>query len=211
MIGEIMAGDHYLPGIAIICVAIVILMTTFFREYDDLHRLILTGCSEVVALCIIAFLATDLAEALILPGLVVSLAELVALSEIYINKEGLGLVPAPDRTIEVFSSAPPIIAAILVIYGIVLSGFTGGAVAGVGLLFYYLCLDHKERFALLETVSGYAWVLWVFAFFIFMMLPAYWFFAVMMAGSAIFVKVTIKLALIGTMKPDQLLEETDHV
>ena len=204
-------GDAYLVGTGVLFIAVIICMIALMREKDDLHRLILTGSTEVIALSIIAFLATDLAEALILPGLVVSLAELVALSEIYINKEGLPPAPVQEHTIEAFSSAPPIIGCILVIYGIVLSGFTGGAVAGVGLIFCFMCLGHHEQFELLETVSGYAWVLWVLAFFIFMILPSYWFFAVMMAGTAIFAKVLIKMALIGTMKPSGTREDTDHV
>jgi len=204
-------GDVYLTGIGLLCIAIIIAMVAFIREKDDLHRLILTDSTEVICLSIVAFLATDLAEALILPGLVVSLAELLALSEIYINKEGLSVIPARDHHIEALSSAPPIMACILVIFGIVLSGFTGGAVAGIGIIFYFMCLGHQEQYELLETISGYAWAFWVIAFFIFMILPAYWYFAVMIAGSAICAKVMIKLALIGTMKPTVNREDKDHV
>ncbi|MFY1645148.1 DUF2105 family protein [Methanoculleus bourgensis] len=38
------------------------------------------------------------------------------------------------------------------------------------------------------------------AFFTFMIFPQYWFFAVMLAGSAILVKVMAKMSLIGTMR-----------
>ncbi|MDK2891240.1 MAG: energy-converting hydrogenase subunit, partial [Methanoculleus sp.] len=148
----------------------------------------------------IALVGTDLAEALILPGLVVGVSELIALSEIYRVKEGYVRPPAAGLQIEVMESAPGILAAILVVYGIVLSGFTGGAVAGLGVIFYFLCRNHRERFELIETASGYSWVLWIVAFFVFMLLPQYWFFAVMLAGSAILVKVMAKMSLIGTMR-----------
>jgi energy-converting hydrogenase A subunit G len=40
------------------------------------------------------------------------------------------------------------------------------------------------------------------AFFVFMLAPGYWFFAVMMAGSAILLKVMAKMALVGTMREE---------
>jgi energy-converting hydrogenase A subunit G len=170
------------------------------READGLHRLLLTDLIEVVTLAFIALVGTDLAEALILPGLVVGVSELIALSEIYRVKEGYVRPPDAGLQIEVMESAPGILAAALVVYGIVLSGFTGGAVAGLGVIFYFLCRNHHERFELIETASGYSWVLWIIAFFVFMILPQYWFFAVMLAGSAILVKVMAKMSLIGTMR-----------
>lgn len=97
-------------------------------------------------------------------------------------------------------TAPPIITFVLVVYGIILSGFSGGAVAGIGLVFYFLCKGYEERFELLETISGYAWALWIVAFFIFMILPQAWLIAVMLSGGAILIKVTAKMALIGTMR-----------
>ncbi|MDT8358093.1 MAG: DUF2105 family protein, partial [Methanomicrobiaceae archaeon] len=97
---------------------------------------------------------------------------------------------------------PAILAAVLVVYGIVLSGFTGGAVAGVGVIFFFVCRGQKERFELIETVSGYAWAIWIVAFFVFLLAPSYWFFAVMMAGGAILLKVMAKMALVGTMREE---------
>jgi len=41
--------------------------------------------------------------------------------------------------LEIMDSAPAILAGGLVVYGIVLSGFSGGAVAGIGLLFWFFC------------------------------------------------------------------------
>jgi len=173
------------------------------RETDGLHRLLLTDLVEIVTLAFIALVGTDLAEALILPGLVVGVSELIALSEIFRVKEGYTRPPTGTLEIEVMKSAPPILAALLVGYGIILSGFSGGAVAGLGVIFYFLCRDHNERFELIETASGYSWVLWIIAFFIFMILPQYWFFAVMLAGSAILLKVMAKMSLIGTMRGGQ--------
>ncbi len=170
------------------------------RETDDLHRLLLTDLVEIVTLAFIALVGTDLAEALILPGLVVGISELIALSEIYRVKEGHIHPPRKGLRIEVMDSAPLIMAAILVGYGIVLSGFPGGAIAGVGVIFYFICRGQHERFELIETASGYSWVLWIVAFFTFMLFPQYWFCAVMLAGGAILVKVMAKMSLIGAMR-----------
>ena len=190
----------YSIGLFVAFAAAGLAFYALMRETDGLHRLLLTDLIEVVTLAFIALIGTDLAEALILPGLVVGVSELIALSEIYRIKEGYTLPPGSGLQIEVMESAPGILAALLVIYGIVLSGFSGGAVAGLGVIFYFLCRDHSERFELIETASGYSWVLWIVAFFVFMILPEYWFFAVMLAGSAILVKVMAKMSLIGTMR-----------
>jgi energy-converting hydrogenase A subunit G len=191
---------EYSIGLAVVFLGIIIAFFALTRERDDLHRLLLTDLAEIIALAIIALVATDLAEALILPGLVVGISELMALSEIYIVKEDLGTYPERCLNIEVMESAPLILSVILVAYGIILSGFSGGAVAGIGVIFYFICMGHKERFALLEAVSGYSWVFWIIAFFIFMILPQYWFFAVMLAGGSILLKVTAKMSLLGTMR-----------
>ena len=190
----------YSIGLFVAFAAAGLAFYALMRETDGLHRLLLTDLIEVVTLAFIALIGTDLAEALILPGLVVGVSELIALSEIYRIKEGYTLPPGPGLQIEVMESAPAILAALLVIYGIVLSGFSGGAVAGLGVIFYFLCRDHHERFELIETARGDSWVLWIVAFFVFMILPQYWFFAVMLAGSAILVKVMAKMSLIGTMR-----------
>ena len=44
---------------------------------------------------------------------------------------------------EILQTAPVFIAIILVIYGAFLSGFTGGAVAGGGILFYVISLTMR--------------------------------------------------------------------
>ncbi|WP_067050174.1 EhaG family protein [Methanofollis ethanolicus] len=192
-----MSYEIALPAVL---VAVAVAFIALVLEKDDLHRLLLTDLAEITGLAIIALVATDLAEALILPGLVVGISELMALSEVYLVKEGLTAAPKRMMHLEVMDSAPAILAAGLVIYGIVLSGFSGGAVAGLGLLFWFFCKGHDEAFAILETASGYAWALWIVAFFVFMIAPQYWLFAVMIAGGAILLKVMAKMALVGTMR-----------
>jgi energy-converting hydrogenase A subunit G len=193
----------YHTGLIAAFICIIIAFFSLYQETDDLHRLILTDLAEIMALLLIALVATDLAEALILPGLVVMIAELMALSEIYLVKEGIQRKKSSFALdIEVIQTAPPILAGILVLYGIILSGFSGGAVAGLGIIFYIACKGSNEQFALIETASGYAWVAWIAAFFIFLILPEQWFFAVMIAGGAILVKVMAKFSLIGTMNGD---------
>ncbi|MDG6256086.1 MAG: DUF2105 family protein [Methanomicrobiaceae archaeon] len=190
----------YAFGLLAVFASIVIGFWALVRENDDLHRILLTDLAEILALALIALVATDLAEALILPGLVVGISELMAISEVFLVREGL--VRQPDRMlqIEVMDSAPGLLALALVGYGILLSGFSGGAVAGIGVIFYFVCKGHDERFALLETLSGYAWAMWIVAFFIFMLLPQYWFFGVLIAGAAILLKVAGKMSLVGTMR-----------
>lgn len=195
-----MDAATYTIGLFVAAIGLVIGFAAIVREKDDLHRILLTDLAEVLALVVIALIATDLAEALILPGLVVGISELMAVSEVYIAKEGLRAPAEPAFHIEVMDSAPGILALILVAYGIILSGFTGGAVAAVGAVFYFMCRGHAEQFELIETVSGYAWAIWIAAFFVFMFLPAYWFFGVMMAGGAILLKVMAKMSLVGTMR-----------
>ena len=195
--------DEYTIGLIIALIAVIITFVAAFREKNDIHRIIIADLGEISVLVVIALVATDLAEALIIPGLVVGISELMAISEVYLIREHLNQpVKAPFR-IEVLDTAPTIIAAILVLYGIVLSGFTGGAVAGTGMVFYFMGKKNAERFALVETVSGYAWALWIVAFFIFMVIPEYWFFAVMLAGGAILAKVTAKMSLVGTMRGEK--------
>ncbi|MCQ1537676.1 DUF2105 domain-containing protein [Methanocalculus taiwanensis] len=193
--------DTFHTGMIAASLCIIIAFFSFLKETDDLHRLLLTDLASVMALFLIALVGTDLAEALILPGLVVTISKLMALAEIYLVKEGLQKnSPSRILDIEVLQSAPAILASILVIYGIILSGFSGGAVAGLGVIFYLVCKGHQERFELIETVSGYAWVAWIAAFFIILIFPSQWFLAVMIAGGAILIKVTAKLSLIGTMR-----------
>ncbi len=195
--------DEYAIGLIIAFIAVMITFVAAFREKNDIHRIIIADLGEVSVLAVIALVATDLAEALIIPGLVVGISELLAISEIYLVRENLTRPVKESFRIEVLDTAPTLLAVILVGYGIVLSGFTGGAVAGTGMVFYFMGRREAERFALVETVSGYAWALWIVAFFIFMLVPEYWFFAVMLAGGAILAKVSAKMSLIGTMRGEE--------
>jgi len=197
-----MIPEIYTFGVMAVFACIVIGFLALVREGDSLHRLLLTDLAEMLSLALIALVATDLAEALILPGLVVGISELMALSEIYLVKEGLHAEPAKRMHIEIMDTAPGILGFVLIAYGIILSGFSGGVVAGVGAIFFFMCKGHSEQFELIETISGYAWAFWIVAFFIFLILPQYWFFAVMLAGGAILVKVMAKMSLIGTMRGD---------
>jgi energy-converting hydrogenase A subunit G len=195
----------YSYGIFVVMVAAVIAFYALARERDDLHKLLLLDLVEMAGLGVIALLGTDLAEALILPGLTVGIAELLALSQIYCTKEGILDRPVTGLNIEVIAlaDAPLILSLFLVAYGMILSGFTGGAVAGLGLVFLFLSRTFREDKNLLEMASGISWALWIFAFFVFMFLPQYWFVALMGAAVGILLKVTVKMSLVGTMWGEQ--------
>jgi len=196
---------QYSYGIFVVMIAAVIAFFALARERDDLHKLLLLDLVEIAALGVIALLGTDLAEALILPGLTVGIAELLALSQIYCTKEGIREMPVRGLNIEVIAKAdaPLIISVFLVTYGMILSGFTGGAVAGLGLVILFISRSYREDLNLLEMASGISWALWIFAFFVFMFLPEYWFVALMGAAIGILLKVTVKMSLVGTMWGEQ--------
>jgi energy-converting hydrogenase A subunit G len=196
---------QYSYGIFVVMIAAVIAFFALARERDDLHKLLLLDLVEIVGLGVIALLGTDLAEALILPGLTVGIAELLALSQIYCTKEGIREMPVRGLNIEVIAKAdaPLIISIFLVTYGMILSGFTGGAVAGLGLVVLFISRSYREDLNLLEMASGISWALWIFAFFVFMFLPQYWFVALMLAAIGILLKVTVKMSLVGTMWGEQ--------
>jgi len=196
---------QYSYGIFVVMIAAVTAFFALSKERDDLHKLLLLDLVEIVGLGVIALLGTDLAEALILPGLTVGIAELLALSQIYCTKEGIRDIPVRGLNIEVIAKAdaPLIISIFLVTYGMILSGFTGGAVAGLGLVILFISRSYREDLNLLEMASGISWALWIFAFFVFMFLPQYWFVALMGAAVGILLKVTVKMSLVGTMWGEQ--------
>ncbi|MDH7592825.1 MAG: DUF2105 family protein [Methanomicrobiales archaeon] len=186
-------------GIALLCAVLV--FAALSREWDDLHRLLLVDLVEIPSLAIVALVGTDLAEALILPGLVVGIAEMLALSQIYLLKEGLQERPEGRLRIEVIekADAPVILSLVLVCYGIVLSGFTGGGIAALGMIFLFMAKGAREPHELLETAAGISWAVWIGAFFVFMFAPQYWLLAVLAAGFGILIKVMVKLSLVGGM------------
>ena len=148
----------YPVGLAVAFAAVIIAFFAMFREKEDVHKLILVDLIEITGLVVIALIATDLAEALILPGLVVGIAEILAVSELWLAKEGLqNQKPARTLDIEVMKTAPPILGAILVAYGIFCTGFTGGLLAGLGMMLFFLGKNVRERFAVIENASVYAW------------------------------------------------------
>lgn len=193
--------NEYSVGLALVMISAVIGFLALLREQDDLHRLLIIDLVEIPSLAIIALLGTDLAEALILPGLVVGIAELLALSQIYVTKEGLRRRPVRGLHIEVVerAHAPVIIPALLVGYGIVLSGFTGGAVAALGAIFFVISRGSTDSYELVEMASGIAWAAWIASFFVFMFFPQYWYAGVMGAAVGILVKVAAKMTLVGSM------------
>jgi energy-converting hydrogenase A subunit G len=192
---------QYSYGLLVVLAGGVIAFLALATEGDDLHKLLLLGLVEIPSLGVIALLGTDLAEALILPGLTVGIAEQLALSQIYCTKEKILQNPVKGLNIEVIAKAdaPLIISIFLVGYGLILSGFTGGGVAGLGLVFFFMSRGYREDHNLLEMASGISWALWIFSFFVFMFLPQYWFVALMGAAIGILLKVTTKMSLVGTM------------
>ena len=157
-----------------------------------------------------AAVGTDLAEALILPGLVVELAEILAISEILLSREmrktgkTAELIPLPvSLDMEVMTTAPAFMAIILIAYGAFLTGFTGGAVAGGGILFYVLSQRVRgvptDMWEGLAGVSGIAWCLWLVGFLLFFVFPQYWLLALFLAAFGVFIKVAFKAGLIGVM------------
>jgi len=207
-------------------VGILSLLAISFQK-DDLHALILTDVIECAMLIIIAGVGTDLAEALILPGLVVSLAELLAVSEVLITRKYLKSKRPKPRSyklfeefklplhtgelkynieMEVLKTSPKFLAIVLIIYGAILSGFTGGAVIATGLLFYALSQrvigvsiseEIKALWEGMSGLSGVAWALWVFGFLGFFIFPDKWLLCLLMAGLGLVIKVGSKLGLIG--------------
>lgn len=151
----------YLPALYVAIVIGFIGLTGIAIQKRDIHILILTDLVGLAMLIVVAAVGTDLAEALILPGLVVELAEIMAISEILISREmrkAENSVPK-DRTItekpsvfplplsldmEIMKTAPNFIALVMILFGAFLTGFTGGAVAGGGILFYMMCKRQED-------------------------------------------------------------------
>lgn len=179
-------------------------------QKNDLSALILTDIVGIGMLIMVAAVGTDLAESLILPGLVVDLAEIMAISEILMSREirktgkSAELIPLPvNMDMEILTTAPAFMAIILVAYGAFLSGFTGGAVAGGGIIFYVLSQRMRgvpsNIWEGVAGVSGIAWCLWLVGFIIFFAFPQFWLLALFLAAFGIFIKVAFKMGLIGVM------------
>lgn len=187
-------------------------------QKNDLHALILTDIVGIGMLIIVAAVGTDLAESLILPGLVVELAEILAISELLMSREmkKLGktadLIPLPmNLDMEVLTTAPIFLAIILIAYGAFLSGFTGGAIAGGGILFYGLSRLTRGVPSMtwegLAGASGLAWCIWLVGFLIFFAFPPYWLLALFLAAFGVFIKVAFKAGLVGVMGREEFKKE----
>jgi energy-converting hydrogenase A subunit G len=198
-------------------VGIIGLMAISYQK-NDLSALILTDIVGVGMLIMVAAVGTDLAESLILPGLVVDLAEILAISEILMSREirkkgkDVDLIPLPLKMdMEILTTAPTFLAIILIAYGAFLSGFTGGAVAGGGILVYVLSKRMRgvpsDMWEGVAGVSGIAWCLWLVGFVIFFAFPQFWLLALFLAAFGIFIKVTFKMGLIGVVGREEFKKE----
>lgn len=187
-------------------------------EKNDLQVLILTDIVGIGMLIFVAAVGTDLAESLILPGLVVELAEILAISEILMSREmrksgkTVELIPTPLHfNLEILQTAPVFLAIILIAYGAFLSGFTGGAIAGAGILFYVMSIKVRGVpsgvWEGLAGVSGLAWCLWLVGFLVLFVFPQYWLLGLMLAAFGVFIKVAFKAGLIGVMNREEFKKE----
>jgi energy-converting hydrogenase A subunit G len=208
----------FLPAVFTgITVGLIGLLAISYQK-NDLHALILTDIVGIGMLIIVASVGTDLAESLVLPGLVVELAEIMAISEILMSREirkqgkSVELFPLPlNLDMEVLTTAPVFFAVILVAYGAFLSGFTGGAIAGGGILFYVISRIARgvpsNTWEGLAGASGIAWCLWLVGFLIFFVAPDYWLLALFLSAFGVFIKVTFKASLVGVMGREEFKKE----
>ncbi|MDR1819970.1 MAG: EhaG family protein [Methanobrevibacter sp.] len=185
---------------------------------NDIHVLILTDIVGLAMLIIVGAVGTDLAEALILPGLVVELAEIMAISEILISREmrkkgkNTSLLPTPlVFDMEIMTTAPNFLSLILIGYGIFLTGFTGGAVAGGGILLYILSRKARGLPILLinglGAISGIAWCLWIVGFLLFFVNSDFWLLSLFLSACGLLLKVASKMGLIGTLMREEFKRE----
>ena len=193
---------------------------------EEIHILILTDLVSLAMIFVVSAVGTDLAEALILPGLVVELAETLAISEILLTREMRKIEQNPRRNLskssslfpqpfalnmEVLNTAPNFIALILIGYGIFLTGFTGGAVAGGGIVLYALSKKARGLPVLMldgiAGVSGISWCLWIVGFLLFFVAPQYWLLSLFMAACGLLLKVASKVGLIGLLMREDIDKE----
>ncbi|KXA95088.1 hypothetical protein AKJ65_02640 [candidate division MSBL1 archaeon SCGC-AAA259E19] len=179
----------------------------FAVQKKDVHKLIMGEAATLVSLAIIAAVGTDLAEALILPTVVVMVAETLAFSEILVEKEkkkiGISELPKIDREIglEIMETSPVLISGGLIIYGAILTGFQGGAVVGVGALYYLITKWDGEispqLWDISSSIGGIGWSWWMIGFAIIFLLPKFWMLGLFLAATGILIKVGSKMQLLG--------------
>lgn len=208
----------YAPAIIVGIIVGLIGLFGISIEKNDLHVLILTDIVGIGMLIFVAAVGTDLAESLILPGLVVELAEILAISEILMSREmrksgkTVELIPTPLHfNLEILQTAPVFLAIVLIAYGAFLSGFTGGAIAGAGILFYVMSIKVRGVpsgvWEGLAGVSGMAWCLWLVGFLVLFVFPQYWLLGLMLAAFGVFIKVAFKVGIIGVMNREEFKKE----
>lgn len=217
--------NMYLPAIyAGLIVGFIATMAIALKR-EEIHILILTDLVGLAMIFVVSAVGTDLAESLILPGLVVELAETLAISEILITREmrmiennprkmskSSSLFPQPFAlNMEIMQTAPNFIALVLIGYGIFLTGFTGGAVAGGGIVLYALSKKARGLPVLvvdgLAGVSGIAWCIWIIGFLLFFIAPQYWLLSLFLAACGLLLKVASKIGLIGLLMREDIDKE----
>ncbi|WP_304044681.1 EhaG family protein [Methanobrevibacter gottschalkii] len=217
--------NMYLPAIyAGLIVGFIATMAIALKR-EEIHILILTDLVGLAMIFVVSAVGTDLAESLILPGLVVELAETLAISEILITREMRmiennprkmskfsSLFPQPFAlNMEIMQTAPNFIALVLIGYGIFLTGFTGGAVAGGGIVLYALSKKARGLPVLvvdgLAGVSGIAWCIWIIGFLLFFVAPQYWLLSLFLAACGLLLKVASKIGLIGLLMREDIDKE----
>ena len=216
----------YLPAIYAGLIVGFIATMAIAMKRKELHILILTDLVGLAMIFVVSAVGTDLAEALILPGLVVELAETLAISEILITREMRKIEQDPRANLtkyssmfpqafsldmEIMTTAPNFIALILIGYGIFLTGFTGGAVAGGGIVLYALSKRAKGLPVLILNsvagVSGITWCIWIIGFLLFFVAPQYWVLALFLAACGLLLKVASKVGLIGLLMREDIDRE----
>ena len=216
----------YLPAIYAGLIVGFIATMAIAVNRRELHILILTDIVGLAMILVVSAVGTDLAEALILPGLVVELAETLAISEILITREMRKIEQDPRANLaksssifpqafsidmEIMTTAPNFIALVLIGYGIFLTGFTGGAVAGGGIVLYALSKKARGLPILIldgiAGVSGIAWCLWIIGFLLFFASPQYWVLSLFLAACGLLLKVASKVGLIGLLMREDIDNE----
>ena len=216
----------YLPAIYAALIVGFIGSMAIALNRRDIHILILTDLIGLAMIIVVSAVGTDLAEALILPGLVVELAETLAISEILISREmhkidanpranltkSTSLFPQPFALdMEIMTTAPNFIALVLIAYGVFLTGFTGGAIAGGGIVLYALSKKAKGLPVLvldgIAGVSGISWCLWIIGFVLFFVAPGLWLLSLFLAACGLLLKVASKVGLIGLLMKEDIDRE----
>lgn len=205
--------NMYLPAFYAAIIVGFFACIAIAMQKRDIHVLILTDIISFAMIIVVASVGTDLAESFILPGLVVELAEIMAISEILISREmrkiterdgNVSFAPmGMDYNMEILTTAPNFLSLILLAYGVFLTGFTGGAIAGGGILLYVL--SRKARglpvFEIngISGVSGLGWCMWIISFWLFFTMPQYWLLCLFLAACGLLLKVATKMGLIGVL------------